>query len=68
MLGNDLVSVSAEVEAIRADAERRLRELRALREVLVPDRDDAYVLSELVTIDSQIRAAERALRLSEKTS
>ncbi len=48
--------------AIRADAETRLRELIAVREVLTPDRDDALVLSELVTIESQIAACKKALR------
>jgi hypothetical protein len=52
---------TAEREAIRIDAERRLAELCAVRDVLRPDIDDAEVLSEFVSVDSQIRAAERAL-------
>ena len=52
----------AETDAIRADAAARLAELRAVAEVLRPDRDDAVVLSELVTVESQIAACEKALR------
>jgi hypothetical protein len=47
--------------AIRADAERRLAELEAVRALLLPDRDDLMVLSEIVSIDSQIKAAREAL-------
>jgi hypothetical protein len=60
--------MSAEGAAIRLDAERRLVDLRALREQLLPDQDDVAVLSELVVIRSQIAHAERALRLGEATS
>lgn len=52
----------AEAEAIRADAEQRLEELRRVRAVLLPDADDPAVLSELVAIQGQIRQAEDALR------
>jgi hypothetical protein len=51
-----------ETAAILADAKARLKELRAVAETLRPDRDDPQVLSELVTIESAIRAAEAALR------
>jgi hypothetical protein len=51
----------AEQDAVKADAELRLEELRAVRAVLWGDRDDPVILSEIVTIQSQIRAAERAL-------
>ena len=40
----------------------RLAELKAVRAVLAPDRDDPRVLSELVEIERRIRAAEEALR------
>ena len=50
-----------QVAAIRADAAARLAELRAVAEVLRPDRDDGLVLSELVMIESQIAACEKAL-------
>jgi hypothetical protein len=53
---------STELQATRADASLRLEELRAVRSVLLPDRDDAEVLSELTMIESQIIAAEVALR------
>lgn len=52
---------AAELEAIRADPARRLTELRRVRALLWPDRDDAEVLSELTVIQSQILAAEREL-------
>ena len=52
----------AEQRAIRTDAQRRLVELRRARDVLLPDVDDAAVMSELTIIDSEIRAAEQALR------
>ena len=51
----------AELRAIRRDAKRRLVELRRVREVLLQDADDAAVMSEVTTIDSEIRAAEQAL-------
>jgi hypothetical protein len=51
-----------EQRAIRSDAEHRLVELRRVRDVLLPDADDAAVMSELTTIDSEIRAAEQALK------
>ena len=49
-----------EADAVRADAAARLAELRAVAEVLRPGRDDALVLSELVTVESQIGACEKA--------
>ena len=50
--------------AIRTDAQRRLAELKAVRDVLLPDRDDPLVLSELSTIASEIASAERALTIA----
>lgn len=50
-----------ERQAIRHDAQRRLAELRAMHEVLLPHVDDAVVLSEMTTIASQITSAEEAL-------
>jgi hypothetical protein len=50
-----------EQRAVRVDAELRLRELQAVREILLPDADDALVLSEITLVDSQIAAAEKAL-------
>jgi hypothetical protein len=50
-----------EQHAVRADAELRLAELQAVRAVLWSDREDPAVMSELVTIQGQIRQAERAL-------
>jgi hypothetical protein len=47
--------------AIIEDAERRLAELETVRALLLPDRDDLMVLSEIVSIDSQIKAAREAL-------
>jgi hypothetical protein len=52
---------SAEVQAVRRDARDRLNELVAVREVLLPDRDDALVLSELTTIETQINACKQVL-------
>jgi hypothetical protein len=52
---------AAEASAIRVDAALRLQELRAVRAVLWSDRDDPAVLSELVSVQSQIRSAEQAL-------
>jgi hypothetical protein len=52
---------TAERRAIRIDAVARIEELRAIRAALWVDRDDAYVMSELTIVDSQIRAAEQAL-------
>jgi hypothetical protein len=52
---------SAEVQAIRRDARDRLNELVAVRELLLPDRDDPLVMSELTAIASQIKAAKEAL-------
>jgi len=52
---------SAEVQAIRREARDRLNELVAVREVLLPDRDDALVLSELTTIETQINACKQVL-------
>ena len=52
---------STETATIVADAHIRLKELKAVAETLRPDKDDPIVLSELVTIESQIAAAERVL-------
>ena len=51
-----------EQQAIRVDAVRHLAELRAVRDVLLPDADDPMVLSELTVIDSEITSAERQLK------
>lgn len=57
------VSGDSEQMAFRAEARQRLAELKRVRAVLWPDRDDcAEVLSELVVIQGQIRQAEQALR------
>jgi hypothetical protein len=52
---------AAEASAVRVDAALRLGELQAVREVLLPDIDDAEVLSEIVVVEGQIRACEQAL-------
>jgi hypothetical protein len=52
---------SAEAQAIRTDARARLNELQAVRQLLLPDRDDPAVLSELTTIQSSIDSCERIL-------
>jgi hypothetical protein len=52
---------SAEAQAIHTDARARLTELVAVREALLPDRDDPAVLSELTAVESQITAAKKAL-------
>lgn len=57
-----LTPTPAEQRAIRTDAERRLVELHRVRDFLLPDANDAAVMSELTTIDSEIRAAEQALK------
>jgi hypothetical protein len=44
-----------------ADARRRLGELRMLIARLWPDRDDAFVLSELTTALSQLRQCEKVV-------
>jgi hypothetical protein len=50
-----------ETDAVRADAEARFGEPVAVRKALLPDADDPLVLSELTTIESQIRSAEQVL-------
>jgi hypothetical protein len=55
------MSSTTERDATRADAETRLTELLRVRTVLWEDRDDPLVLSELISIQSEILAAERAL-------
>ena len=52
---------TAERDAIRRDAGQRLAELRAVRDLLRPDTDDAEILSEFVSIESQIAVAEAVL-------
>jgi hypothetical protein len=51
----------AELAAIRADAAAQLVLLEKRRAELLPDQDDAEVLSELVWIDSSLTAARRVL-------
>ena len=41
---------------------RRVRELRAVRNALRPDADDARVLSELTVIQIELDTAQRELR------
>ena len=53
---------SAEAAAVRADAERRLVELRRVARALWRDRDDPVVLSELTSILGAMRQAEQVLR------
>ncbi len=57
-----------EQAAVRSDAAARIAELRRVRKVLLPDRDDPLVQSELFVIESQIKAAEGALRGLAKVS
>jgi hypothetical protein len=54
--------VDDERRAEREDAERHLADLHALRAALLPDADDSLVLSELSTVEGQIRATEARLR------
>jgi hypothetical protein len=52
---------STELQATRADASLRLRELQAVQAVLLPDADDPVVLSELTSVQSQMRSAQQAI-------
>ena len=52
------MSIAAET---RDDVERNLAELCAVRDVLLPDADDAGVQSELTVVESEIRQAEETL-------
>ena len=52
---------TAEQDAIRADASRRLPELRNAARRLQHDQDDAEVLSELCIVRGQVRQAEAIL-------
>lgn len=52
--------IGPEQEAIHADAECRLRELRLARARLLPNLDDAEVLSEYVSVVGAIEQAEAA--------
>jgi hypothetical protein len=52
---------ASEASVVRVDAALRLAELKAVRDVLWSDREDPAVMSELVTVQSQIRSAEQAL-------
>lgn len=61
-------ATTTEQAGIKADAQRRLTELRAVARRLWPDRDDAAVLSELVTVMDQIRSAEQALSTQERAA
>ena len=56
------VDPMAEQTAVRADAERRIAELRAVARTLWTDRADPAVQAELVRILGQLRQAEDALR------
>jgi len=48
--------------ALRADAEQRVTELKAVVRRLWPHRDDSMVLSELLSVLSQLRQAEAELQ------
>lgn len=48
--------------ALRADAEQRVTELRAVARRLWPDRDDSVVNSELVAVLSELRQAQHELQ------
>lgn len=56
------MTASKEQTAIRTDAEQRVTELRRVARQLWRDRDDAQVLSELLSVLSRLRAAEEALK------
>jgi len=56
-----MTTTDSERVAIRTNATQRLAELRAVRDTLLPDRDDADVLSELTSVEGQIHQAEQAL-------
>ena len=47
--------------AIQTDAQERVNELKAVAKRLFPDRDDPQVLSELLSVMSQLRQAEGEL-------
>lgn len=51
----------AETAAIATDAGRHVEELRAAARRLWPDRDDAAVMSELVSVLGELRVAEDAI-------
>ena len=53
----------SESDAIVADAREQLAILRQTRRRLLPDTDDAEVLSELVVVDGKIRQCEAELGL-----
>lgn len=55
------ITTPTTVRAVRTDARARLRELTAVRDLLIPDRDDPAVMSELTVIQSQIDAAKETL-------
>ena len=55
------ITNTAERDAIRADATRRLPELRNAARRLQRDQDDAQVLSELTVVRGQVRQAEAIL-------
>ena len=57
-----------EDQAVKRDAEDRVRILRGRIARLLPDRDDAHVQSELVTLFSRLRAAEAQLGLASSTT
>ena len=57
-----LPELLSESDAIVADARARLVELHRVKRFLYPDRDDPFVLSELTSVMSQIRAAESVLK------
>jgi hypothetical protein len=56
------MTTASEHQAVRADAEQRIRELFSRRDRLRRDQDDPMVLSELVSVESEIRAALQTLK------
>lgn len=61
---NPDMTATKEHTAIQTDAEQRITELRAVARELWPDRDDAHVMSELLSVISRLRQAESELKQS----
>lgn len=53
---------NGEANAARQDAQQRVTELRQVAARLWADRDDGQVLSELLSVIDQLRAAEAELK------
>jgi hypothetical protein len=56
-----ITETEPQAQAIIADATRRLAELEAVRDVLLPDAGDPVVAAELEDIESELRAAVAVL-------